>query len=63
MKDEKDNFATSLYSMSMNMIACMMPLPILHRSKYLFHYVSPDVSHEFYRKLYPNIVRDIKVSS
>ena len=39
--------------------------PTLYRGKYLIRRVTPSegVSHEFYRQLYPNILRDINVSS
>ena len=33
------------------------------RGKYLFHRVTEGVTQEFYRQLYPNIIRDIDVSS
>ena len=38
--------------------------PSLHRGKYLFRHVnlSEGVTHQFYRQLYPNIIRDIDVS-
>jgi len=39
--------------------------PTLHRDKYLFCHLTPseEVTHEFYRQLYPNTIRDIDVSS
>ena len=54
-----------MHSVGMGMIAFMLPLPTLHRSKYLFHHDPPSeaVTHELYRQLYPNIIRDIDVSS
>ena len=56
---------TTLYSMCMGMIGFMIPLPYSpYRSKYLFRSGTPsDVTHEFYKKLYTNIIRDIDVSS
>ena len=42
----------------------MLPLPTLCRGKYIFRRVthSEGVTHEFYRQLYPNIIKDIDVS-
>ena len=50
--------------MFLSMNVFMLPLPTLCRGKYLFHRVTPSesVTHEFYRQLYPNIIRDIDVS-
>ena len=43
----------------------MLPYPTLHRSEYLFDLGTPseDVTHEFYKQLYPNTIKDIDVSS
>ena len=52
-------------SMCISMNGFMLLLPTLCRGKYLFHRIIPSegVTHEFYRQLYPNIVKDIDVSS
>jgi len=49
----------------MSMNGGMLPLPTLHRSEYLFDHgtLSEDVTHEFYKQLYPYIIQDIDVSS
>ena len=59
------DFGTTLYNTCTDMIGCVLPLPTLHRSKYLFHHdaISKDVTPEFYRQLYPRFIRDIEVSS
>jgi len=46
----------------MSMNGGMLSLPTHHRSKYLFHRGNL-MTHEFYRQLYPSIIRDIDVSS
>ena len=68
--DESENsgFETTLlqYSMCMAMIGFMLyTFPTLHRRKYLFHRGDPseEVTHQFYKQLYTNIIRDIDVSS
>ena len=46
------------------MVSCCLGLPTLHRGKYLCGAApSEGVTHEFYRQLYPNIIRDIDVRS
>ena len=60
---EKVDFGTVLYSMCMSMNGGMLPLPTHHRSKYLHHQTPEDMTHEFYKELYTNIIRDIDVSS
>ena len=51
--------------MFLSMNGFMLPLPTLCRGKYLFHRVTPSegATREFYRQLYPNIIKDIDVSS
>ena len=67
--DESENsgFETTLlqYSMCMAMIGFMLPPPIFHRRKNLFHHGAPseEVTHQFSKHLYTNIIRDIDVSS
>jgi len=64
--DEGVEFGISLYGMCLSMNCDMLPFPTptLHRSKYLFHHGPPeDMKHEIYKQLYPNIIRDIDVSS
>ena len=60
------DFETTLlqYSMCMTMIGFMLPPATLHRKKY-FHCGAPseEVTHQFYKQLYTNIIRDIDVSS
>ena len=60
------DFETTLlqYSMCMAMIGFMLPPPTLHRRKYLFHRGDPseEVTPQFYKQLYTNIIRDIDVS-
>ena len=65
MREEKAEFGTTLVSVCMSMNGGMLPLPTLHRSEYLFHHGTPseDVTHEFYKQLYPYIIKDIDVSS
>ena len=63
-----EDFETTLlqYSMCMAMIGFMLyTFPTLHRRKYLFHRGDPseEVTHQFYKQLYTNIIRDIDVSS
>ena len=61
------DFETTLlqYSMYMTVIGFMLPPPTLHRRKYLDRRGDPseEVTHQFYKQLYTNIVRDIDVSS
>ena len=60
------DFETTLlqYSRCMTMIGFVLPPPTLHRRKYLFHHTpSEEVTHQFYKQLYTNIIRDIDVSS
>ena len=66
MREKIVDFETTLlqYSMCMAMIGFMLPPPTLHRRKYLLHQTpSQEVTHQFYKHLYTNIVRDIAVSS
>jgi len=56
------DFETTLlkYSMCMAMIGFMLPPPTLYRCQYLFHQTpSGEVTHQFYKQLYTNIIRDI----
>ena len=61
------DFETTLlqYSMCMTMIGFMLPPATLHRRKYLFPLGDPseEATHQFYKQLYTNIIRDIDVSS
>ena len=43
----------------------MLPPPTLHRSQYLFNHSTPseEVTHQFCKQLYTDIIRDIDVSS
>ena len=66
MRVKTVDFETTLlqYSMCMTVIGFMLPPPTLHRRKYLFQYTpSGEVTHQFYKHLYTNIIRDIDVSS
>ena len=64
MREEKVDFGTVRYRVCMSMNGGMLPLPSHHRSKNLFHHETPeDMTHEFYKELYTNIIRDIDVSS
>ena len=56
--------SASTDSMCISMNGFMLPLPTLCRGKYLFHRVTPSegVTHEFYKQLYRNIIKDIDVS-
>ena len=50
--------------MCMAMIGFMLPPPTLHRRKYLYHQApSEEVTHQFYKHLCTEIIRDIDVSS
>jgi len=53
------------YSMCMTTVDFMLPPRTLHSRKYLFHCGDPseEVTHQFYKQLYTNIIRDIDVSS
>ena len=61
------NFETTLlqYSMCMTMIGFVLSPPTLHRNQYLYNCSTPseEVTHQFYKQLYTNIIRDIDVSS
>ena len=61
------DFETTLlqYSMCMAMIGFMLSPPTLNRNQYLFNRGDPseEVTHQFYKQLYTNIIRDIDVSS
>ena len=56
-------FGTTLYSMCTSINGGMLPLPTLHRRKYLFYRsILSEVTHVFFKVLYCNIIRDIDVS-
>ena len=59
------DFGMNLCGMDMNTNGSMLPPPTLHRDKYLFRCLTPseEVTHEFYKQLYPNLIRDIDGSS
>jgi len=63
----KEDFGINLYGMDMNTNGSMLNVPplTLHRDKYHFRCLTPseEVTHEFYKQLYPNIIRDIDGSS
>jgi len=50
--------------MCMTVIGFMLPPPTLHRRKYLDRRGDPseEVTHQFYKQLYTNIIRDHQVS-
>jgi len=63
--DESENSGFWDNSMCMAMIGFMLPPPTLHRNQYLYNCSTPseEVTHQFYKQLYTNIIRDIDVSS
>ena len=62
----KLDFGITLCGTGMNTNGLMLhvpPLPSTETIPFLPSYSLKEVTHEFYRQLYPNIIRDIDVSS